>query len=160
MGRVKVERGSMTLPGWRNPGIFVGARPHAWVVGGAKHLKHLHHIVQPVVAELVEDEREERDDCYQGEDQLGVLLHLAEKRVIGRSSLRTGHSDLKQAEHGVQSRSGCLPFRLPDWSAATAPLHSSGSSDFSPSHLPLIFGNQFHPKCLQPSSFAKCCCSD
>ena len=155
-----MEGRSVALPGGREPSIFTCARLHAGVVRGSKHFEHLHHIVQPVVAELVEDEREERDARDQGEDQLGVLLHLAEKRVIRRSSLCTGHSDLKQAERGVQSRSGCLPFPLPDWSAATAPPHSSGSSDFSPSHLPLIFGNQFHPKCLQPSSFAKCCCTD
>ena len=95
---VEVERGSMVLPGRRHPFIFTCARLYTRVVWGAKNLKHLHHIVQPVVAELVEDEREERDDSDYGEDQLGVLLHLGEKRVIRRSSLRARHSDLKKAE--------------------------------------------------------------
>lgn len=96
MGRVKVERGSMTLPGWRNPGIFAGARLHAWVVGGAKHLKHLQHIVQPIVAELVENEREERDNSDHGEDQLCIFLHLGKKGIIRQPSFCRGHYDLKQ----------------------------------------------------------------
>ena len=93
-----MEGRSVALPGGRDPSIFTCARLHAGVVRGSKHFEHLHHIVQPVVAELVEDEREERDDSDYGEDQLGVLLHLGEKRVIRRSSLRARHSDLKKAE--------------------------------------------------------------
>jgi len=97
-----MEGRSVALPGGREPSIFTCARLHAGVVRGSKHFEHLHHIVQPVVAELVEDEREERDDSDQGEDQLCVLLHLAEKRVIRRSSLRTGHSDLLHFQTGRQ----------------------------------------------------------
>merc|ERR1719505_215854 len=97
-----MEGRSVALPGGRDPSIFTCARLHAGVVWGSKHFEHLHHIVQPVVAELVEDEREERDDSDYGEDQLGVLLHLGEKRVIRRSSLRAGHSDLSNFRTGRQ----------------------------------------------------------
>ena len=98
MGGVDVERGSMVLPGWRHPFFFTCARLHAWVVRGAKNLKHLHHIVQPVVAELVEDEREERDDGDHREDELGVFFHLGNKGIIGQPSFCRGHSDLKEDE--------------------------------------------------------------
>ena len=98
MGGVDVERGSMVLPGWRDPFFFTCARLHAWVVRGAKNLKHLHHIVQPVVAELVEDEGEERDDGDHRKDELGVLLHLGNKGVIRQPSFCGGHSDLKEDE--------------------------------------------------------------
>ena len=96
MGRVEVEGGSMALPGRRHPFIFICTGLHTWIVRGAKHLKHLHHIVQPVVAELVEHEREERDDGNHREDELGVFFHLGNKGIIGQPSFCRGHSDLKQ----------------------------------------------------------------
>ena len=98
MGGIEVKRGSMVLPGWRDPFFFTCARLYARIIRGAKHFEHLHHIVQPVVAELVENEREERDDGDHREDELGIFLHLGDKGIIGQPSFCRGHSDLKQDE--------------------------------------------------------------
>ena len=93
-----MEGRSVALPGGREPSIFTCARLHAGVVRGSKHFEHLHHIVQPVVAELVEDEREERDDSDHRKDEFGVLFHLGNKGIIGHPSFCRGHSDLEKDE--------------------------------------------------------------
>ena len=89
MGRVEVEGGGRTLPCWGQPGwtvfVLVLTRLEGWVIWCAKYFKHLHHIVQPVVSEFVEHEADEGDNSHNRQDELRVLLHIFEVRLLWSS---------------------------------------------------------------------------